>query len=66
MRHPSDHRSRPLRVRSVVPDVRSREFEENARCHGLPGLEEAMNHGWIVTLAPAAGPAAQISAWTRI
>ncbi|MEU2877051.1 VOC family protein [Streptomyces sp. NPDC007070] len=48
-------------VRRVVPNVRSREFEESARFYGLLGFEEVMNHGWIVTLAPAANPAAQIS-----
>ncbi|WP_067458009.1 VOC family protein [Actinomadura macra] len=49
-------------VRRVVPNAQaapgSQEF------YGLLGLEEVMNHGWIVTLASPSSPAAQISFMT--
>ncbi|MFI1167248.1 VOC family protein [Streptomyces sp. NPDC020801] len=50
-----------MQVRRVVPNVQSQALEESSEFYGLLGFEEVMNHGWIMTLASAAQPAAQIS-----
>ncbi|MEU1081234.1 VOC family protein [Streptomyces sp. NPDC005908] len=54
-----------MTVRRVVPNLRSEAVEENRRFYGLLGLEEVMNLGWIVTLAPPAGGTAQVSVMTE-
>ncbi|MEV7215414.1 VOC family protein [Kitasatospora cineracea] len=51
-------------MRRVVPNVKV--AGEGAQCanrefYGRLGLAEVMNHGWIMTLAAPAAPAAQIS-----
>ncbi|MGW1757586.1 VOC family protein [Streptomyces mirabilis] len=53
-----------MAVRRVVPNVRSEVVRESREFYGLLGFEEVMNHGWIVTLAAPAHPAAQISLMT--
>ncbi|OII63052.1 glyoxalase [Streptomyces sp. CC53] len=53
-----------MAVRRVVPTVRSRAVRESREFYGLLGLEEVMNHGWIMTLASPSSPAAQISFMT--
>ncbi|MEU8825054.1 VOC family protein [Streptomyces sp. NPDC048636] len=54
-----------MSVRRVMPVVRSEAVGESREFYGLLGLEEVMNHGWIVTLASPATPAAQVSVMTR-
>ncbi|MBG0826356.1 VOC family protein [Planomonospora sp. ID67723] len=53
-----------MSVRRIVPDIQSESLEESAKFYGLLGLEEVMNHGWIVTLASPSDPAAQVSIMT--
>lgn len=48
-------------VRRVVPNLQSTALPQNAEFYGVLGLEEVMNHGWIVTLASAENPAVQLS-----
>ncbi|MFD4947336.1 VOC family protein [Streptomyces sp. NPDC058409] len=36
-------------------------MQRNAEFYGLLGLQEVMNHGWIMTLASPSRPSAQIS-----
>ncbi|MFC9625247.1 VOC family protein [Streptomyces sp. NPDC056930] len=36
-------------------------IKRNAEFYGLLGLQEVMNHGWVMTLASASHPSAQIS-----
>ncbi|MFH8729841.1 VOC family protein [Streptomyces termitum] len=50
-----------MSVRRVVPNLSSAAPEGNRAFYGLLGLEEVMNHGWIMTLASPEVPAAQIS-----
>jgi uncharacterized glyoxalase superfamily protein PhnB len=50
-----------MTVRRVVPNVRSQAAHRSREFYGLLGFEEVMNHGWIMTLASPASPAAQIS-----
>ncbi|GAA2306910.1 VOC family protein [Nonomuraea roseoviolacea subsp. roseoviolacea] len=50
-----------MSARRVVPNVHSDAPRESAAFYGLLGLEEVMNHGWIVTLASPAHPGAQVS-----
>ncbi|MFF5900670.1 VOC family protein [Streptomyces argenteolus] len=50
-----------MTVRRVVPNVQSEAVEESREFYGLLGLEEVMNHGWIMTLASSSSPAAQVS-----
>jgi catechol 2,3-dioxygenase-like lactoylglutathione lyase family enzyme len=50
-----------MTVRRVMPVVHSEAAEENREFYGLLGFEEVMDHGWIMTLASPAVPAAQIS-----
>ncbi|WP_458090198.1 VOC family protein [Streptomyces malaysiensis] len=54
-----------MTVRRVVPNVRSEAMWENREFYGLLGFEEAMNQGWIMTLASTANPTAQISVMTH-
>ncbi|MEU7001661.1 VOC family protein [Nonomuraea sp. NPDC046570] len=53
-----------MSVRRVVPNIPSAALEESAEFYGLLGFEEVMNHGWIMTLASPATPAAQVSFMT--
>ncbi|MFF3273426.1 VOC family protein [Streptomyces chrestomyceticus] len=50
-----------MAVRRVVPNVQSVAVQESRDFYGLLGFEEAMNHGWIMTLASPTAPAAQVS-----
>ncbi|MGX1267144.1 VOC family protein [Streptomyces phaeoluteigriseus] len=50
-----------MTVRRVVPNIQSEAAQESREFYGLLGFEEVMNHGWIMTLASPASPAAQIS-----
>ncbi|MEV6582768.1 VOC family protein [Streptomyces sp. NPDC051582] len=54
-----------MTVRRVVPNIQSEAAQDNREFYGLLGFEEVMNHGWIMTLASPASPAAQISFMTR-
>ncbi|GIH91693.1 VOC family protein [Planobispora siamensis] len=51
-------------ARRIVPNVQSEAPKESAEFYGLLGLEEVMNHGWIVTLASPSAPTAQVSIMT--
>ncbi|MFJ9734265.1 VOC family protein [Streptomyces sp. NPDC101171] len=51
-------------VRRVMPVIRSEAVRESREFYGLLGLEEVMNHGWIMTLASPSSPTAQISVTT--
>jgi catechol 2,3-dioxygenase-like lactoylglutathione lyase family enzyme len=48
-------------VRRVVPNVRSEDVAASRGFYGLLGFEEAMDLGWIVTLASPVAPGAQVS-----
>jgi uncharacterized glyoxalase superfamily protein PhnB len=48
-------------VRRVVPVIHSEAAGESRDFYGLLGMVEVMNHGWIMTLASPAQPAAQVS-----
>ncbi|WP_328389321.1 VOC family protein [Streptomyces sp. NBC_00400] len=50
-----------MAVLRVVPNVQSVAVQESRDFYGLLGFEEAMNHGWIMTLASPSSPAAQVS-----
>ncbi|MEU4834860.1 VOC family protein [Streptosporangium sp. NPDC023615] len=54
-----------MTARRIVPNVRSDAMQESAEFYGLLGLEEVMNHGWIMTLASPSTPAAQLSIMTE-
>ncbi|MFG3406835.1 VOC family protein [Streptomyces sp. NPDC048142] len=53
-----------MSVRRVVPNIRSEAVHESRDFYGLLGFEEVMNHGWIMTLASASSPTAQVSLMT--
>ncbi|MEU4926260.1 VOC family protein [Streptomyces yokosukanensis] len=48
-------------ARRVVPNVQSSSLPRSAEFYGELGLEEVMNHGWIMTLASPGNPAVQLS-----
>ncbi|MER6502903.1 VOC family protein [Streptomyces sp. NPDC001455] len=56
-----------MSIRRIVPTIRTTAvapgpaMERNAEFYGRLGLQEVMNHGWIMTLASPAHPSAQIS-----
>ncbi|WP_327291157.1 VOC family protein [Streptomyces sp. NBC_01198] len=50
-----------MSVRRVVPNVRSEDVAASRGFYGLLGFEEAMDLGWVVTLASPANPQAQIT-----
>ncbi|SEC47154.1 Glyoxalase/Bleomycin resistance protein/Dioxygenase superfamily protein [Streptomyces sp. 2231.1] len=50
-----------MHVRRVVPNVRTTALPESAEFYGVLGLEEVMNHGWIMTLASPGDPVVQLS-----
>jgi uncharacterized glyoxalase superfamily protein PhnB len=52
-------------VRRVVPVLQSAALPQSAEFYGALGLEEVMNHGWIMTLASAENPAVQLSLMTE-
>ncbi|WP_406361592.1 VOC family protein [Streptomyces sp. NBC_01579] len=52
-------------VRRVVPNIQSETVQESRDFYGLLGLEEVMNHGWIMTLASPSAPTAQVSFMTN-
>ncbi|KMO96893.1 VOC family protein [Streptomyces roseus] len=54
-----------MTVRRVVPNIQSEAAQDSREFYGRLGFEEVMNHGWIMTLASPASPAAQISFMTR-
>ncbi|MDX2730315.1 MULTISPECIES: VOC family protein [Streptomyces] len=53
-----------MAVRRVVPNIQSEAVQESRAFYGLLGLEEVMNHGWIMTLASPSAPTAQVSFMT--
>jgi uncharacterized glyoxalase superfamily protein PhnB len=53
-----------MSVRRAVPNIQTDAMEKNAEFYGLLGLEEVMNHGWIMSLASPAHPTAQVSFMT--
>ncbi|MFI0938162.1 VOC family protein [Streptomyces sp. NPDC021020] len=50
-----------MAVRRVVTVVHSLAAEQSREFYGLIGLEPVMDHGWIMTFASSAEPAAQLS-----
>ncbi|MFD7493513.1 VOC family protein [Streptomyces sp. NPDC059832] len=56
-----------MSVRRIVPNIRTaggpaaEGMERSAQFYGLLGFQEVMNHGWIMTLASASHPTAQLS-----
>ncbi|MEU2899222.1 VOC family protein [Streptomyces sp. NPDC006967] len=50
-----------MAVRRVVPTIQSEAVQESREFYGRLGLEEVMNHGWIMTLASPSHPGAQVS-----
>ncbi|WP_347404593.1 VOC family protein [Streptomyces sp. MST-110588] len=59
--HPHRAEEPSMAVRRIVPNLHTQAAEESREFYGLLGLEEVMNHGWIMTLASPSHPAAQIS-----
>ncbi|MEU3444993.1 VOC family protein [Streptomyces griseoincarnatus] len=53
-----------MTVRRVVPNLHSENPERHGKFYGLLGLEEVMDHGWIMTLASPSNPTAQVSVMT--
>ncbi|MFZ4208349.1 VOC family protein [Streptomyces sp. E2N171] len=53
-----------MTVRRVVPNLHSENPERHGGFYGLLGLEEVMDHGWIMTLASPSNPTAQVSVMT--
>lgn len=53
-----------MTVRRVVPIVQSDAARENREFYGLLGFEQAMDHGWIMTLGSPSTPTAQVSFMT--
>ncbi|MFB6705493.1 VOC family protein [Streptomyces sp. NPDC056333] len=53
-----------MAVRRVVPNIQSEAVQESRAFYGLLGLEEVMNHGWIMTVASPSAPTAQVSFMT--
>jgi uncharacterized glyoxalase superfamily protein PhnB len=53
-----------MAVRRVMPIIQSEAAQESREFYGLLGFEEAMNLGWIMTLASPTTPAAQVSVMT--
>ncbi|MGW7819572.1 VOC family protein [Streptomyces puniciscabiei] len=51
-------------VRRIVPTIRSSALPQSAEFYGVLGLEEVMNHGWIMTLASPENPSVQLSLMT--
>ncbi|WP_116244106.1 VOC family protein [Nocardiopsis sp. FIRDI 009] len=54
-----------MSVRRVVPDIQTKAMKESRDFYGLLGLEEAMNLGWVVSLASPANPSAQVILMSR-
>ena len=55
-----------MSVRRVVPDLASQSLATTKAFYkDVLGLEPVMDHGWIVTLADPANPAAQLSFLTH-
>ncbi|MGC5003466.1 VOC family protein [Streptomyces sp. DT203] len=54
-----------MAVRRVVPNIHSETVQESRDFYGLLGLEEVMNHGWIMTVASPSAPTAQVSFMTH-
>lgn len=53
-------------VRRIVPDFESRDVRRSAAFYSaLLGLEQVMDHGWIVTLADPQHPERQLSVMSR-
>ncbi|MCC3764205.1 VOC family protein [Glycomyces sp. TRM65418] len=51
-----------MTVRRIVPDFQSADVRGSVEFYsGLLGLEQVMDHGWIVTLADPNDPARQLS-----
>lgn len=50
-----------MAVRRVVPNIQSAAVQESQEFHGLLGLVEVMNLGWVVTFASPSNPTAQVS-----
>ncbi|MEV5572853.1 VOC family protein [Spirillospora sp. NPDC052269] len=50
-----------MSVRRVVPNFHSGSLEASREFYGLLGLEEVMNHGWIMTVASQSVPTTQVS-----
>ncbi|MFD0344701.1 VOC family protein [Streptomyces sp. NPDC127117] len=56
-----------MSVHRIVPNIRTaggpaaEGMERSAEFYGRLGLREVMNHGWIMTLASASDPTAQLS-----
>jgi uncharacterized glyoxalase superfamily protein PhnB len=55
-------------IRRVMPDIRSESvesMEQSRDFYGLLGFEEVMNLGWVMTLASASNPTAQVTFMTH-
>ncbi|HVL99488.1 MAG TPA: VOC family protein [Egibacteraceae bacterium] len=50
-----------MSIRRVVPNIRSEAMEDSRDFYGLLGLEEVMDHGWVMTLASPSNPTAQVT-----
>ncbi|MEV4063147.1 VOC family protein [Nonomuraea dietziae] len=50
-----------MSIRRVVPDISSEAIDDSREFYGLLGFEEAMNLGWVVTMAAPDNPTAQVT-----
>ena len=50
-----------MSIRRAMPDIHSEAMEESRDFYGLLGFEEVMNLGWVMTLASASNPTAQVT-----
>ncbi|GLW45345.1 glyoxalase [Streptomyces sp. NBRC 14336] len=57
-----------MTIRRIVPNIQvdsEQKLTESSAFYGLLGFEEAMDMGWVRTLASPANPTAQISLFTE-
>ncbi|MET9131959.1 VOC family protein [Streptomyces antibioticus] len=58
-----------MTVRRVVPNIRAEggveAVRESRAFYGLLGLQDVMDHGWIMTLGSPSNPTAQVSFMTH-
>jgi catechol 2,3-dioxygenase-like lactoylglutathione lyase family enzyme len=55
-----------MSVRRIVPDIQTDDMAASrAFYHGVIGLEERMNQGWVVSLVSPSNPTAQITLLTK-
>ncbi|MFE7803049.1 VOC family protein [Nocardia sp. NPDC057440] len=49
-----------MTIRRATPDIRTDDMESSREFYKLLGFEEAMDLGWVVTMASPSNPTAQV------